>query len=296
MKSETKSAFVAIVGEPNAGKSTLLNTIVGEKVSIVSPKIQTTRRQIRGIAEVSDNTQLVFIDTPGFCKPNTSLEKAIERNFKNSYQDADIVLLVIDATSQNIEPSLKFLSQFPEKTTISVVINKVDVAKKENILKIAKRISEYDCVAKTFMVSATRQDGVQDIVQFLINFAQPSPWFFDAHTLTDLPMSQRLAEITREKLFYHLEKELPYSIYVETELVHETEKKAKIIQSIVVMKSSQKGIVLGKSGSMIKTLKYEAIKDMQTLLNKKIELKLFVKVKEKWAEKKVHLKNAGIID
>ena len=133
MKSETKSAFVAIVGEPNAGKSTLLNTIVGEKVSIVSPKIQTTRRQIRGIAEVSDNTQLVFIDTPGFCKPNTSLEKAIERNFKNSYQDADIVLLVIDATSQNIEPSLKFLSKFPEKTTISVVINKVDVAKKENI-------------------------------------------------------------------------------------------------------------------------------------------------------------------
>ena len=109
-------------------------------------------------------------------------------------------------------------------------------------------------------------------------------------------MSQRLAEITREKLFYHLEKELPYSIYVETELVHETEKKAKIIQSIVVMKSSQKGIVLGKSGSMIKTLKYEAIKDMRTLLNKKIELKLFVKVKEKWVEKKVHLKNAGIID
>ena len=110
MKSETKSAFVAIVGEPNAGKSTLVNSIIGEKVSIVSPKIQTTRRQVRGITEV-DDTQLVFIDTPGFCKPNASLEKAIEHNFKNSYQDADIILLVIDATSKNIEPSLKFLSK-----------------------------------------------------------------------------------------------------------------------------------------------------------------------------------------
>ena len=295
MKSETKSAFVAIVGEPNAGKSTLVNSIIGEKVSIVSPKIQTTRRQVRGITEV-DNTQLVFIDTPGFCKPNTSLEKAIEHNFKNSYQDADIILLVIDATSKNIEPSLKFLSKFAKEGMVSVVINKVDIAKKESILEIAKKISEYDWVAKTFMISATRQDGVQDILQFLINSAQPSPWFFEPNTATDLPMSQRLAEITREKLFYHLNKELPYSVYVETELLHESEKKAKIIQSIVVLKPSQKGIVLGKSGSMIKKLKYEAIKDMQSLLNKKIELRLFVKVKENWVEQKVHLKNAGIID
>ncbi len=295
MQSETKCAFVAIVGEPNAGKSTLVNSIVGKKVSIVSPKVQTTRRQVRCITEVG-NTQLVFVDTPGFCKPNTSLEKAIEHNFKNSYQDADIILLVIDATSKSIEPSLKFLSKVPKETTISVVINKVDIAKKENILKIAKRISEYDFVAKTFMISASKLDGVQDIVQFLTNSARPSPWFFEPNTMTDLPMSQRLAEITREKLFSHLDKELPYSVYVETELVHETDKKAKIIQSIVVIKPSQKGIVLGKSGGMIRKLKYEAIKDMRNLLNKKIELKLFVKVKEKWVEKKVHLKNAGIID
>ncbi|MBQ2177291.1 MAG: GTPase Era [Alphaproteobacteria bacterium] len=295
MQSETECAFVAIVGEPNAGKSTLVNSIVGKKVSIVSPKVQTTRRQVRGITEVG-NTQLVFVDTPGFCKPNTSLEKAIEHNFKNSYQDADIILLVIDATSKSIEPSLKFLSKVPKETTISVVINKVDIAKKENILKIAKRISEYDFVAKTFMISASKLDGVQDIVQFLTNSARPSPWFFEPNTTTDLPMSQRLAEITREKLFSHLDKELPYSVYVETELVHETDKKAKIIQSIVVIKPSQKGIVLGKSGGMIRKLKYEAIKDMRNLLNKKIELKLFVKVKEKWVEKKVHLKNAGIID
>ena len=295
MKNDTKSVFVAVVGEPNAGKSTFVNSIVGEKVSIVSPKIQTTRRQVRGITEIGD-TQLVFIDTPGFCLPTTSLEKAIEHNFKNSYQDADITLLVIDATTKHIAPSLKFLSKFSKQSTISVVINKVDIAKKEHILQIAKRISEYDFVTKTFMISATQRDGVQDVVQFLINSAQSSPWFFEPNTITDLPISQRLAEITREKLFCHLEKELPYSVYVETELIHETEKQAKIIQSIVVMKSSQKGIVLGKSGSMIKKLKYEAIKDMQNLLHKKIALKLFVKVKEKWTEKKVHLKNAGIID
>lgn len=295
MQSNTKSAFIAVVGEPNAGKSTLVNAIVGKKVSIVSPKIQTTRRQVRGIVAI-DNTQLVFIDTPGFCRSNTSLEKVIECNFKNSYQDADIILLIIDATAQKTEQSFRFLSKLSRDSKIAIVINKVDIAKKENILKIAERISEYDYITKTFMISALTQDGMRDVVEFLVNSAQPNPWFFGADTVTDSPLHQRLAEITREKLFYHLDKELPYSIYVETELLHESEKKVKIVQSIVVIKPSQKGIVLGRSGSMIKKLKYEAINDMQTLLNKKIELKLFVKVKEKWTEKKVHLRNAGIID
>lgn len=295
MQNNTKSAFIAIIGEPNAGKSTLLNAIVDEKVSIVSPKIQTTRRQVHGITEIG-NTQLVFTDTPGFCKPNTSLEKVIECNFKNSYQDSDIILLVIDATSKNIEPSIKFLSKLSNETKIAVVINKVDIAKKENILKIAQRISEHNFVSKTFMISASKRDGVHDIVEFLVNSAPTNPWFFAPNTTTDLPLYQRLAEITREKLFYHLDKELPYSVYVETEVFHETEKKAQIMQSIVVMKPSQKGIVLGKNSAMIKKLKYESIKDMRQLLNKKIELKFFVKVKEKWTEKKVHLKNAGIID
>ena len=293
---QSKSAFVAVVGEPNAGKSTLVNSIVGEKVSIVSQKIQTTRRQIKGIVEI-DESQIVFIDTPGFCKPNTPLEKVIASNFKNSYKDSDLILLVIDATSKNLASSFEFVKKISStKIPFSVVINKVDVAKKESILKIATELSLYDFIKQIFMISALNQDGIQDIKSFLKNSAPEGPWFYEQNTPTDLPVKFRLSEITREKIFNHLNKELPYSIYVETESFHESEKKAKIYQSIVVMKESQKGIVLGKSGSMIKTIKDEAIADMKILLNKKIELKLFVKVKEKWTEKKAHLQNAGIID
>ena len=291
----SKCAFVVVIGAPNAGKSTLVNAIVGEKVSIVSPKIQTTRRQIRGITEVG-NTQLIFVDTPGFCNPNTPLEKVIVSNFKNSYRDCDIVLLVIDANSKFVTPSIKLLERLVDGSVIAVVINKVDIAKKESILKIASQLSKYDFVKEVFMISALKKDGVEDIKKFLVNASPNNPWFFKANTATDLPMTLRLAEITREKLFYHLDKELPYSVYVETEVFHEAEKKARIYQSIVVMKTSQKGIVLGKCGNMIKMVKHDAIEDMRRMLDKKIELKIFVKVKEKWTEKAIHLRNAGIID
>lgn len=291
----SKCAFVAIIGAPNAGKSTLLNALIGEKVSIVSPKMQTTRRQIHGIIEIG-HTQLVFIDTPGFCKPNTPLEKVISANFKNSYKDCDIVLLLVDSSLKDISPTVKILEGLANEVAVAIVLNKVDIAKKENIAKIASHLSKYDFVKRFFMISALKQDGIDDVRQFLCDFAPASHWWYEANKATDLPITIRLAEITREKLFCHLDKELPYSVYVETENLHETEKKARIHQSIVVMKSSQKGIILGKAGSMIKKIKYEAINDMKILLNKKIDLRLFVKVKEKWTEKKEHLRNAGIID
>lgn len=291
-----KCAFVAVVGEPNAGKSTLVNSIVGEKVSIVSPKMQTTRRQIRGITEL-ENTQIVFTDTPGFCKPNSPLEKVISSNFKNSYKDSDLILMVIDASSKSTMSSLNFIEKLKlTKIPFVVVINKVDIAKRENILKLADEISKYDFIRRVFMISALNSDGIEDIKVFLKDSAPQSPWLFEKDKPTDAPLKFRLSEITREKIFNHLDKELPYSIYVETEVFRESEKKAKIYQSIVVMKDSQKGIVLGKSGNMIKSIKDESIKDMRELLDKKIELKLFVKVKEKWTEKKAHLQNAGIID
>ena len=258
-----KCAIVAVIGAPNAGKSTLVNAIVGEKVSIVSHKIQTTRRKIRGIIEI-ENTQLIFVDTPGFCKPRSPLEKVIASNFKTSYKGCDIILLIIDATSKNNALSLGLLERLKDEAIVSVVINKVDIAKKENILNIASQVSTYDFVKNVFMISALKNDGIEDMKRFIVAKAPENLWLFDSNRITDLPLNIRLAEITREKLFYHLEKELPYSVYVETENFHETEKKAEIHQSIVVMKPSQKGIVLGRFGNMIRIIKYEAIKDMQS--------------------------------
>ena len=291
-----KCGFIAVVGEPNAGKSTLINSVVGEKISIVSDKVQTTRRQVRGIVSFND-TQLVFIDTPGFCKANTSLEKALISNFRYAYKDADIILLVIDATDKNHNSSISFIEKIKDRNSVfAVVINKTDKAPKENIVKIAEELSKYDFIKEIFMVSALKQDHTQDIVSFLSENSPKGPWMYEENTTTDMDMKFRLSEITREKIFLMLSKELPYSIYVETEVFREAEKKARIYQAIVVIKDSQKGIVLGKNAQCIKRIKELATQDMKDLLGKKIELKLFVKVKENWTEKKAHLKNAGILD
>ena len=290
-----KCLFVSIVGKPNAGKSTLMNTIVGQKVSIVSSKCQTTRRSIRGITEIG-GTQIVFTDTPGFFHPKSSLEKIIEKNFKNSYMDTDVLLLLIDGNGKKFTEEIRLLENMPKELEVDLVINKVDIANKKNILEIAQQFSKFEIIKNIFMISALQNDGVQKIINYLVDVSSPSEWCFEPETYTDMPITFRLAEITREKLFNNLEKELPYSVYVETENFYETEKKAKIFQSIVAMKSSQKGIILGNNGNMIKKIKLEAIKDMQQILGKKVELKIFVKVREKWTAKKEHLRNAGIID
>jgi GTP-binding protein Era len=293
---ENRCLFAAVVGEPNAGKSTLVNSMVGEKISIISHKIQTTRRQIYGIANF-ENSQIVFVDTPGFCQDKSPLEKVILSNFKNSYKHSDLLILIIDALSKNLSRSLKFIKKVElAKFPLVIAINKVDVAKKENILKLAAMVSEFNFIKKVFMISALTDDGLDDLRSFLIDYAPTGKWLFEKGCATDMPLKFRLSEITREKLFNKLEKDLPYSIYVETELFHESEKKARIYQSIVVIKASQKGIILGKNGNMIKDIKDKAITDMQSLLGKKIELKLFVKVREKWTEKTEHLKSAGILN
>lgn len=293
---EKKCSFVAVVGAPNSGKSTLVNLLVGEKISIVSSKIQTTRRQIRGIVQI-DEAQIVFLDTPGFCKSRTPLEHAISTNFKRSYKDADVILLVIDATARYIQSSLNFLWKLQKQAgrTVAVVINKTDIAKKETLLQIASQVSKYG-VREVFMVSALKNDGIEPIRKFLKETAPEGEWLYDENQKTDQGMQSRLAEITREKLFMNLTRELPYSIYVETESFQNAEKKARIQQAIVAIKSSQKPIIIGKDSSRIKVVKDLAVKDMGNLLKKKIELKLFVKVKEKWTTKKSHLQNAGILD
>lgn len=294
-----KSLFVAVVGEPNTGKSTLVNTIVGEKVSIVSSKVQTTRRRIRGVANIG-KVQLVFTDTPGFLdgiRVRSKLEEVICSNFWKSFKDSDLILLLINSTSRNISLTLNFLEKLSKaQRWVVVAINKVDIAKKENILKVASLLSKFLCIDKIFMISATTGDGLKDLINYLESKAAESPWFFESNQVTDADMKFRLSEITREKLFLSLSNELPYSVYVETEFFTEAEKKIKICQAIVVLKNSQKAIVIGHEGRMIKTVKEGAIADMKKLLSKKLELKLFVKVRKNWMEKKEYLQDAGIID
>ncbi len=296
---QSKCGFVAIVGEPNSGKSTLLNAIVGEKVSIVSSKCQTTRYQVKGITQYDDaHAQIVFIDTPGFFKAKTSLERMLVSNFKYAYKGADIILLMIDPLRRNLDYTFAFIEKLGrnQNQKLIIAINKIDVATKKTLLDIAEKLSKYDFIDYVFMISAKTNDGIGDIIEYLKNNVPEGPYMYEIGVKTDLDIRYRLAEITREKLYNVLSKELPYKLYVETEFFSESEKKARIFQSIIVSKESHKGIVLGHNGERIKYIKDMAILDMRSVLGKKVELKLFVKVKEDWTEKRSHLQSAGLIN
>lgn len=292
-----KCGFVSIIGKPNAGKSTLLNLLVGEKISIVSPKVQTTRREVRGIIEYN-NSQIIFVDTPGICRPNTPLEKTLLSNFKKSYKDSDITLLLIDCLNKNIESDLKFLQNKKQiQKNFVVAINKIDLLKdKSKLLPIIDKLKDYKFIEQIFLISSVTGDGIEPMKIYLSEKVPEGPWlYFEDHNTTDLDLKTRISEITREKIYNNLNKELPYNIYVTTDKLHVTDKKFKILQTIVVMKDSQKGIVLGHKGSMIKQIKKEVVNDIRRIFNKTVELNITVKVKEKWTERKEQLINAGII-
>ncbi|MBR1943892.1 MAG: GTPase Era [Alphaproteobacteria bacterium] len=293
----TKCGFVSIIGRPNAGKSTLLNLLVGEKISIVSPKVQTTRREVRGIIEYN-NTQIIFVDTPGICRPNTPLEKTLLSNFKKSCKGSDVTLLLIDCTNKNVENDIKFLQNKKQVTNNFIVaINKIDLIKdKTQLLPIIDKLKDYEFIKQIFLISSMNGEGIEPMKSYLSENMPEGPFlYFDNHDSTDLDLKIRLSEITREKIYNNLDKELPYNIYVTTDKLHVTASKFKILQTIVVMKDSQKGIVLGHKGSMIQKIKRETVGDIRNIFNKTVELNITVKVKEKWTEKKEQLINAGII-
>ena len=292
-----KCGFVSIIGKPNAGKSTLLNLLVGEKISIVSPKVQTTRREVRGIIEYN-NSQIIFVDTPGICKPNTPLEKMLLSNFKKSCKGADITLLLIDYLNKNINSDLKFLKDKKQmQNNFIVAINKIDLLKdKKPLLPIIDVLRKYEFINQIFLISSVTGEGVEPMKLYLSEHVPEGPFlYFDNHESTDLDLKIRLSEITREKIYNNLDQELPYNIYVTTDKLHVTNSKFKILQTIVVMKDSQKGIVLGHKGSMIQKIKREVVSDIRNIFNKTVEFNITVKVKEKWTEKKEQLINAGII-
>jgi len=281
----TKCGFVAVVGAPNAGKSTLINALVGSKVTIVSPKVQTTRSRILGVTLEGD-TQIVLVDTPGiFSTPKRHLEKAMVRSAWDSLRDADGIMLIIDVSERTFEDTdliLKHLENYKKK--IVIVLNKIDLLPKEKLLELAQTFSR-PFVDQIFMISALKGDGIQDIKAYWAHELPEGPWLFPEDQLSDLPKRLLAAEITREEIFHRLHEELPYSIWIETESWEEFQDgSVKIMQSIYVQRESQRPIVLGKGGQQIKAIGAASRRQLTAILERPVHLFLQVKVKSGWID------------
>jgi GTPase len=283
--SDTRCGFVALIGAPNAGKSTLLNALVGSKVTIVSRKVQTTRALIRGIA-VEGQAQLIFVDTPGIFLPRRRLDRAMVTTAWSGAHDADLVGVLIDARKGLDEEAEAILARLAEvRQPKLLILNKVDLVAKETLLTMAQTANDKAAFAATFMISALKSDGVSDLKLWLAERVPAGPWLYPADQMSDAPLRQLAAEITREKLFERLHQELPYHSTVETELWKELRKgDIRIEQTIYVERESQRKIVLGKGGQTIKSIGEAARKEIAQIADAKVHLFLFVKVREGWGE------------
>jgi GTP-binding protein Era len=283
---QQRCGFVALFGAPNAGKSTLLNQLVGTKVSIVSPKVQTTRTRVRGIV-MTDDAQLVFIDTPGIFAPKRRLDRAMVKAAWNGADDADLVVLVIDAGAGITDEVRAIIDQLKSQNRKAILaMNKVDkVADKEKLLRLSQEFFAEEVFTDVFMISAKKGSGTQDLVNFLAAKMPDGPWMFPEDDVSDMPLRLLAAEITREKLYYQLQQELPYSATVETELWEERKDgSVKLEQTIFVEREGQKAIILGKGGKRIKALGSDARKELEAIFERRVHLFLFVKVRENWGD------------
>jgi GTPase len=295
---ETRCGFIAIIGAPNAGKSTLVNTLVGTKVAIVSRKVQTTRATLRGIA-IEGRSQLVFIDTPGIFAPKRRLDRAMVEAAWGGAGDADLVLLVVDAAKGIDEDVERILGKLEGASVSSrqpplLALNKVDRVRKERLLELAGQLNARVPFAETFMISALDGDGVADLKAHLARSAPLGPWHYPPDEVTDAPMRVLAAEITREKVYDRLHDELPYQIAVETTAWTEQGKAVRVEQTILVERDSQKRIVLGKGGAMIKQLSMESRKELSEILERPVHLFLFVKVREGWGDDPARYRDLGL--
>jgi GTPase len=291
---ETRCGFIAVIGAPNAGKSTLVNTLVGAKVSIVSRKVQTTRMPVRGIA-VEGASQLVFIDTPGIFSPRRRLDRAMVDAAWGGAGDADTIVLLIDAAKGLDEEAERILKRL-EKThsPLVLVLNKIDRVKKERLLDLARQCNERAQFKSTFMVSALTGDGVADLKSYLASIVQPGPWHYPPDEISDAPLRLLAAEITREKVLDRLHDELPYEATVETTSWQERDKSVRIEQTIYVERDSQKAIVLGNGGRMIRQLSMQARQELAQILEKPVHLFLFVKVRQNWGDDPERYRELGL--
>ena len=294
-RANTRCGFVALIGAPNVGKSTLINALVGSKVSIVTPKVQTTRTLIRGIS-IEGQAQLIFVDTPGIFSPKRRLDRAMVGSAWGSTQDADLVALLIDARKglkEDDEAIVRMLGDVrPPKV---LVLNKVDLAAKPALLDLTQRLNERASFAATFMISALSGDGVADLKSWFAAHVPPGPWLYPEDQISDAPMRQLAAEITREKLYLRLHQELPYQSTIETEVWKELRDGAvRIEQTIYVDRESQRKIVLGKGGQAIKAIGAAARIDIAKVIEQPVHLFLHVKVREGWADDPERYREMGL--
>jgi len=292
----TRCGFVALIGAPNAGKSTLLNRLIGAKVSIVSPKVQTTRRRVLGVA-MRGNAQIVFLDTPGIFAPKRRLDRAMVAAAWSGAGDADRIVLLADATKKKIDGDTRVIIDGLKKSGRKALcaINKVDAVKHESLLKLAAELNAAFPFERIFMISAETGDGVEDLMGEVVAQLPEGPYHFPEDQLTDLPARLLAAEVTREHLFRQLHDEVPYALTVETEAWEEfKDGSAKVSQTIYVARDSQKAIVIGKSGSRIKQVREAAQAELEEMLERKLHLFLFVKVRENWQDDPERYREMGL--
>jgi GTP-binding protein Era len=288
---QQRCGFVAVIGAPNAGKSTLINALVGTKVTIVSPKVQTTRTIVRGIA-VQDNCQIIFIDTPGIFRAKKRLERAMVAAAWGGESEADLSLFIIDASHrQPDDENRQILDALKEKKAESpdkkliLVMNKIDSVQREKLMAMAGKLNEEINFDATFMISALKEDGTKDLLKWLGARMPQGPFHFGEDQVSDMPMRLLAAEITREKLFHNLHEELPYGLTVETESWEPFDDgSVKIDQVVYIAREAHKPIIIGRGGSAIKRVGEQSRIELEEILEQRVHLKLFVKVRENWVD------------
>jgi GTP-binding protein Era len=291
----TRCGFIALIGAPNVGKSTLLNALIGSKVSIVTPKVQTTRALIRGIT-IEGRSQLIFVDTPGLFRPRRRLDRAMVTTAWGGAHDADLVALLIDARrglDQETEVILARLTALRQSKAL--ILNKVDLVEKRTLLQLAQSTNAHALFAATFMVSALTGDGVDDLKRWFAAHVPAGPWLYPEDQMSDAPLRHLAAEITREKLYLRLHEEVPYQSTVETEVwTDQKDGSARIEQTIYVERASQRKIVLGKDGQTIKAIGAEARRELAEIIERPVHLFLFVKVRERWGDDPERYRQMGL--
>jgi GTPase len=291
----TRCGFVALFGAPNVGKSTLTNALTGSKVSIVTPKVQTTRALVRGIA-IEGSSQLIFVDTPGVFRPRRRLDRAMVTTAWGGAHDADLIGLLIDAKRGLDQDSAGILARLAGlRQPQALILNKVDMVEKGTLLGLAESTNARASFAATFMVSALNGDGVGDLRQWFAAHVPQGPWLYPEDQMSDAPLRQLAAEITREKLYLRLHEELPYQSTVETDAWKEQKDgSARIEQTIYVERASQRKIVLGKGGQTIKAIGAAARRELAEIIDKPVHLFLFVKVRECWGDDPERYREMGL--